>query len=152
MSPTCYRYVLSVYLPIYPAQISDLRAGIQEEPQQEPCSSAWPTYRGSVSRQASSAWQLAVPPCRAVRRKTQNSASRQSPQPCWAGACAGSLWHGTQQGKRPVHCETYYSLSYSASAPLPAAQSLPRSGWKGCGHHRCTLHSQEPSSKGRAEA
>lgn len=62
MSPTCYLYVLSVCLPLYPAQISDLRAGIQEEPQQEPCSSAWPTYRSSVSRQASSAWQLAVPP------------------------------------------------------------------------------------------
>lgn len=28
----------------------------------------------------------------------------------------------TQQEKRPVHCETCYSLSYSVTAPLPAAQ------------------------------
>ena len=27
----------------------------------------------------------------------------------------------TQQEKRPVHCETCYSLSYSVTAPLPAA-------------------------------
>lgn len=29
----------------------------------------------------------------------------------------------TQQEKRPVHCETCYSLSYSVTAPLPAARS-----------------------------
>lgn len=28
----------------------------------------------------------------------------------------------TQQEKRPVHCETCYSLSYSVTAPLPAAR------------------------------
>lgn len=32
----------------------------------------------------------------------------------------------TQQEKRPVHCETCYSLSYSVTAPLPAARR--------CGH------------------
>lgn len=29
----------------------------------------------------------------------------------------------TQQEKRPVHCETCYSLSYSVTAPLPAGHS-----------------------------
>lgn len=91
-------------------------------------------------------------PCSAVSRIPRILPSGNPLSPPGRVPAAGSLWRVTQQGKRPVHCETYYSLSYSASAPLPAAQWLLHSGWQACGHREWTLPCQEPSSKGSAES
>lgn len=75
-----------------------------------------------------------------VSRNDTKFSLAQAPQPCWGSAA----FHQdvAQQGKRPVHCETCYSLSDSASAPLPTAQRCQGAAG-GCCHHQSEPGVQE---------
>lgn len=65
---------------------------------------------------------------------------------CLRPSYSGVIRRGmTQQEKRPVHCETCYSLSYSVTAPLPAARRCRELVPMGTNH---TDHLTAPRAQG----
>lgn len=65
-------------------------------------------------------------------------------QLCLHASYSGVIGSGvTQQEKRPVHCETCYSLSYSVTAPLPAAHRCEELVPMGINHMNHLRHSPQ---------